>query len=54
MGELPFGQGAKSRAQDFAVETILAPEVVVDSGLVDAGLGDDGADTGFFIAAIGK
>ena len=54
MGELLLGEGAKSRPQDFAVEAVLAPEVVVDGGLVDPSLGDNGADTGFFIAAIGK
>ena len=54
MGELLLGEGAKSRPQDFAVEAVLAPEVVVDSGLVDPRLGDNGADTGFLIAAIGE
>jgi hypothetical protein len=29
MGELLLGEGAKSRPQDFAVEAVLAPEVVV-------------------------
>ena len=54
MGELLLGEGAKSRPQDFAVEAVLAPEVVVDSGLVHPCLGDNGADAGFLIAAIGK
>jgi hypothetical protein len=54
MGELLLGEGAKSGPQDFAVEPILAPEVVVDGGLVDARLGDDGADTGFSIAMLGE
>ena len=39
MGELLLGEGAKSRPQDFAVEAVLALEVVVDSGLVDPCLG---------------
>ena len=54
MGELLLGEGAKSHPQDFAVKAVLSFEVVVDSGLVDACLGNNGADTGFFIAAIGK
>ena len=54
MGELLLGESAESRPQDFAIEAVLAPEVVVDSGLVHPGLGNDGANTGFFIAAIGK
>ena len=52
MGKLVLGEGAKSHSQDFAVEAVLAFEVVVDSGLVDPCLGNNGADTGFLIAAI--
>jgi hypothetical protein len=51
MGELLLGEGAKGHPQNFAVEAILAPEVVVDSGLVDPSLGDNGADSGFFLVA---
>jgi hypothetical protein len=54
MGKLVLGEGAKSHPQDFAVEAVLALEVVVDSGLVDPCLGNNGADTSFFIAALGK
>ena len=59
-GECPLGDArrclvrARKAVRKFAVEAVLAPEVIVDSGLVHPCLGDDGADTGFFIAAIGK
>jgi hypothetical protein len=44
MGELLLGEGAKSRPQDFAVEAVLAPEMVVDSGLVHPCLANNGAE----------
>jgi hypothetical protein len=33
---------------------ILAGEVVIDGGLIDARLGDDGADAGTVVAALGE
>ena len=42
VGQLVFGESAKGRPQHFAVKTFLAPKMVIDGGLVDAGLGDDG------------
>jgi hypothetical protein len=32
--KLVLGERANSRAQDFAVEAVLSPEVVIDGGLV--------------------
>ena len=54
MGELVLDEGVNSRAQHFTVKAVLTPEVVIDSGLVDPRLGRNGADSGFFIASIGK
>jgi hypothetical protein len=49
-----FSERAKSRSQDFAIKAVLAAEVVIDGGLIDPRLSDDGADTGLFITAIRK
>src|SRR6516225_8391744 len=54
IGELVFGQAAKGLAQHFAIEAVLALEMVVDRRLVDFGLGDNGADAGAIVAALGE
>ena len=54
MSELVFSKGAKSRPQDFARESFLAAKVVIDGGLVDPRLGDDGAHASRVVAAIRK
>ena len=54
VGELLLGERAERRAQYFAVQPVLAGEVVVDGGLIDARLGDDGAHAGRLVAAVGE
>ena len=54
MFELLLGQGAKRCAQNFAIKPVLAVEMVVDRRLIDAGLGDDGADRGGIVTALGE
>src|SRR6185503_18237423 len=54
MRDLVRGQGAEGRAQNLAVEALLAGKVIVDGRLVDPRLGDDGADAGALVAALGE
>jgi hypothetical protein len=54
MFELLLGQGPERRAQNLAIKPVLAFEMVIDGGLVDTGLGDDGADRGGVVAALGE
>ena len=54
MLELLLGQRPERLVQHGAIKPVLALEVVIDGGLVDAGLGDDGADAGTIIAALGE
>src|ERR1700733_7388469 len=52
--ELTLGHAAERRPQHLAIKPILAVEMVVDRGLIDARLGDDGANAGAVIAAFGE
>jgi hypothetical protein len=52
--ELVLGEGTNGSPQDFAVQAILATEVVIDGRLVDPRLGNYGADTSLFITTICK
>src|SRR3974390_3445276 len=54
MLELVFGQSAKRDAQHFAIEPVLAVEMVVDRRLIHLSLGDNGADAGAVVAALGE
>jgi hypothetical protein len=51
---LVLGERANSRAQDFAVEAVLSPEVVIDGGLVYPSPGDNSPDGRVFVPVIGK
>ena len=52
--KLVLGKRANSRPQDFAVEAILAPEMVIYCGLVHPRPGYYGPDTRVFVPVIGK
>ena len=54
MGELVLGQRPDGGAQHLAVKPVLAGEMVIDGRLVDPRLGDDGANAGRVIAALGE
>src|SRR5580658_762565 len=52
--KLVLGQRAERRPQHFPIEPVLAGKMVIDGGLVDPRLGDDGAHAGGVIAALGE
>ncbi len=54
MFELLLGQRPERHAQNLAIKPVLAVEMIIDRGLVDAGLGDDGADRGGIVTALGE
>ncbi len=54
MRQLILGHAAERRPQHLAIKPVLAVEMIVDGGLIDARLGDDGADAGAVITAFGE
>ena len=52
--DLVLGEYPEGRAQNFPVEPVLPGEVIVDGGLIDARFGDDGANAGRLVAAVGE